>query len=216
MPKFDRIKSYVNTYTGIRLLFKRRFAILQRLFKKDLMILAKTKNPDYVDNAKLYTVMLQYRNACRAAEEKHEEKPRIPEYVGECIWLIARGLAKKSNFANYTAHWKEEMIADGVENCIMYGVDRFDPDKFNKPFAYFTQIIKWAFLRRIQKEKTQQVIKLKNKQNFQLQEQLESNYYMPDMNDDCAHIIQDYEEAILKKKKKDKERALLEEFENNE
>ena len=52
------------------------------------------------------------------------------------------------------------MIGDGIENCVQY-IHNFDPEKSNNPFAYFTQIIYYAFLRRIQKEKKQLEIKTK-------------------------------------------------------
>ena len=52
------------------------------------------------------------------------------------------------------------MICDGIENCLQY-IDNFDPSKSTNPFAYFTQIIYYAFLRRIQKEKKQ--LDIKNK-----------------------------------------------------
>ena len=52
------------------------------------------------------------------------------------------------------------MISDGIENCLQY-LDNFNPEKSNNPFAYFTQIIYYAFVRRIQKEKKQVVIKHK-------------------------------------------------------
>ena len=54
--------------------------------------------------------------------------------------------------------YKDDMICDGIENCIQY-VDNFDPTKGTKPFAYFTQIVYYAFLRRIAKEKRQMDIK---------------------------------------------------------
>ena len=47
------------------------------------------------------------------------------------------------------------MISDGIENCLQY-LDNFNPEKSNNPFAYFTQIIYYAFVRRIQKEKNKQ------------------------------------------------------------
>jgi hypothetical protein len=71
---------------------------------------------------------------------------------------IAENLAKKPNFANYP--FKEEMIGDAVENCMMYTTN-FDPSKSKNPFAFFTQIIFYAFLRRIQKEKKHLYIKMK-------------------------------------------------------
>jgi len=52
------------------------------------------------------------------------------------------------------------MICDGIENCVQY-IHNFDPEKSQNPFAYFTQIIHYAFLRRIQKEKKQ--LEIKNK-----------------------------------------------------
>lgn len=48
--------------------------------------------------------------------------------------------------------FKDDMICDGVENCIQY-IDNFDVERTN-PFAYFTQIVYYAFLRRIAKEKS--------------------------------------------------------------
>ena len=52
------------------------------------------------------------------------------------------------------------MISDGIENCLQY-LDNFNPAKSTNPFAYFTQIIYYAFVRRIQKEKKQTIIKQK-------------------------------------------------------
>lgn len=116
----------------------------------------------YVNNKSLYTEMVKYRQRYLESLENGEERPRIPEYVGLCIFQIATRLATKPNFYNYS--YKDEMISDGIENCINY-IHNFDPDKSNNPFAYFTQIIYYAFLRRIQKEKKQQYIKHKTLEN---------------------------------------------------
>ena len=56
---------------------------------------------------------------------------------------IANHLSFKPNFVNYM--FKEDMISDGIENCVQY-VHNFDPEKSQNPFAYFTQIIHYAFL----------------------------------------------------------------------
>jgi len=52
------------------------------------------------------------------------------------------------------------MISDGIENCLQY-MSNFNPEKSSNPFAYFTQIIYYAFIRRIQKEKKQMQVKAK-------------------------------------------------------
>ena len=112
----------------------------------------------YVNNKDFLAAMIKYRGLVQEATEKEKERPIVPTYVGECIMKIATHLARKPNFVNYT--FKEEMISDGSENCLQY-IDNFNPDKSNNPFAYFTQIIYFAFLRRIQKEKKNLFVKFK-------------------------------------------------------
>lgn len=87
-----------------------------------------------------------------------DTKPPIPRYIGECFLKIANHLSFKPNFVNYM--FKEEMISDGIENSVQY-IHNFDPDKSQNPFAYFTQIIHYAFIRRINKEKKQMEIRNK-------------------------------------------------------
>ena len=113
---------------------------------------------EYVNNLAFLQAIVEYKAAVIEAENAGDPKPRIPEYVGECILKIATHLSSKPNFINYT--YKDDMISDGIENCIMY-FDNFDPAKSSNPFAYFTQIIWYAFIRRIQKEKKQMLIKSK-------------------------------------------------------
>lgn len=119
----------------------------------------KKPRVNYVDNKRLYGEMIHFINGCRAAEQEGDQRPKVPEYIGECIFKIATKLATKPNFASYT--YKDEMISDGIEVCIRY-IHNFDPEKSTNPFAYFTQIIYYAFLQRIQKEKKQAYIKAKS------------------------------------------------------
>lgn len=119
----------------------------------------------YVDNKQLFQVIVEYKASVAEAKANDKSKPIIPNYVGECILLIARRLSTKPNFVNYS--YRDEMISDGIENCISY-FDNFDPEKSTNPFAYFTQIIYFAFLRRIQKEKKQTYIKHKTTENSML------------------------------------------------
>lgn len=123
----------------------------------------------YVDNKKLYTEMVVYINRCNEAKEKGEPRPRVPNYIGYCILQISNRLATRPNFVGYS--YKDEMISDGVENCLTY-LHNFNPDKSTNPFAYFTQIIYYAFLRRIQKEKKQAYIKHKSFEHAFMNNQL--------------------------------------------
>ena len=130
----------------------------------------------YVNNADFLKALIEYRAQKVKAEEEGKEKPIVSNYIGECILKIATHLSYKPNFINYS--YRDDMILDGVENCIQY-IDNFDPTKSNNPFSYFTQIIYYAFLRRIAKEKKQSYIKGKLLQNmpfeaFELQEHEEA------------------------------------------
>ena len=105
----------------------------------------------------LYAIVA-YKKSIKDAEEAGEPKPRITNYLGECFLKIATHLSYKPNFVNYM--FKDDMICDGIENCVQY-INNFNPEKSTNPFAYFTQIIHYAFLRRIQKEKKQLEIRQK-------------------------------------------------------
>jgi DNA-directed RNA polymerase specialized sigma subunit len=120
--------------------------------------LAKVKPIHYVDNEKFLKEMIIYKRGFDEAKEKGELSPMISEYLGECFMKIAQRLSFRPNFINYA--FKDDMISDGIENCIQY-IKNFNPEKSSNPFAYFTQIIYYAFIRRIQKEKKQLYIKYK-------------------------------------------------------
>jgi DNA-directed RNA polymerase specialized sigma subunit len=126
------------------------------------MAKAKKNENHYVDNKEFYAEMVKWKKECNKAQKKGNPNPPATDYIGECFLKIAEGVAKKPNFAGYT--YIEDMIGDGIENCILYAAN-FDPDKSKNPFAYFTQIIYFAFLRRISKEKKQAILK------YQLYEQ---------------------------------------------
>jgi DNA-directed RNA polymerase specialized sigma subunit len=118
----------------------------------------RRRSEHYVNNKEFLIAIVEYKAMVRRAAEKGEPKPRITNYLGECFLKIATHLSYKPNFVNYM--FKDDMICDGIENCVQY-INNFDPEKSSNPFAYFTQIIHYAFLRRIQKEKKQLEIKSK-------------------------------------------------------
>jgi len=119
---------------------------------------SKKSKEHYVNNKEFLAAMIEYKDSVSEAEIAGKERPRVSPYIGECLMKIAVHLSHKPNFINYT--FKEEMISDGIENCLQY-IDNFNPEKSQNPFAYFTQIIYYAFLRRIQKEKKQLYTKYK-------------------------------------------------------
>ena len=118
--------------------------------------MAEKKKVHYVDNKKFLAAIVERKEQIKEAEGVGDPKPQITNYLGECILKISNHLSYRPNFINYT--YKEEMISDGIENSLQY-IDNFDPEKSKNPFAYFTQIIYFAFIRRITKEKKQQKIK---------------------------------------------------------
>ena len=122
-----------------------------------LYIMRKTtKKEHYVNNKEFLQAMIEYRKMVNKAKRNKQPKPPVTDYIGSCFLKIANHLSYRPNFINYT--FRDDMISDGIENCLQY-LDNFNPKTSNNPFAYFTQIIYYAFVRRIQKEKKQVTIK---------------------------------------------------------
>lgn len=164
--------------------------------------MSKTKH--YVNNADFLQALIEYKQNCQIAREENREEPIVPNYIGECFLKIAEHLSRKPNFISYS--FREEMICDGIENCIMY-FRNFDPTKSTNPFAYFTQIIYFAFLRRIQKEKKQLYVKYKATEQFgildeaELFEDSDGNVKQFVLYDNISEFIQTFEEKKKAKKK---------------
>lgn len=136
----------------------------------------------YVDNTKLYESFVEWYAQREEAARNGKEEPQPPRYISECIMLIPKHLVSKGNFAGYT--FKDEMISDAIENIVQY-YRNFDPTKSKNPFAYFTQIAYYAFVRRILRERRQAYIKHKLIQNsdifdnFSTQEHDDKEYHVP-------------------------------------
>lgn len=170
----------------------------------------------YVNNAEMLEAIKQYKANLKEARANGLEDPRIPEYLGACILKIATRLSHKANFINYS--YRDDMILDGIENCIQC-MNSFDPDKSSNPFSYFTQVIYFAFLRRIAKEKKQSYIKGKL-----IQEMAFDTFELQDHDDDgdfknaYASFMQansTFDDSFIKnkeKKKKVKDEQSLENF----
>jgi len=129
----------------------------------------KAKSAHYVNNKDFYAAMKEWKDAVNVAEAEGLPKPQCSNYLGECFVKISNHLAYKANFVNYT--FRDEMILDGIENCLRYA-DRFNPDKYDNPFAYFTQIAYFSMVRRIKREAKQTETKMKYLQSVDLEQLL--------------------------------------------
>jgi hypothetical protein len=165
--------------------------------------MTKTKSNHYVNNTDFLNALIEYKKQCEAAKTEGKPDPRIPNYIGECFLKIAQHLSTKPNFAMYPC--RDEMVSDGVENCLMY-FRNFDPEKSANPFAYFTQIIYYAFLRRIQKEKKQLYVKYKATERVIIHdgehmfEDHDGNMKPIELYENISEFIHNFEEARKKKK----------------
>jgi hypothetical protein len=165
--------------------------------------MSEKKPKHYINNADFLAALVEYRKLCDDAKSNGKEDPRIPNYIGECFLKIAEHLSRKPNFISYS--FRDEMISDGIENCLMY-FRNFDPTKSSNPFAYFTQIIYFAFLRRIMKEKKQLYVKYKATQQYgildeyEMYEDSEGHMKQFQMYDNISEFIHNFEESKRKKK----------------
>jgi hypothetical protein len=165
------------------------------------------KTNHYINNPDFLKALIEYKTKCSEAEQNKKPDPPIPNYIGECFLKIADHLSRKPNFVSYS--FRDEMIADGIENCLMY-FRNFDETKSKNPFAYFTQIIYYAFLRRIQKEKKQLYVKYKATEQFGIFDEMEmfedenGNMRQFQLYDNISEFIHTFEEAKEKKKNKNK------------
>jgi len=152
---------------------------------------------NYINNKEFYALLQQFKADCSEAEKNNQPAPRVPEDIGKCFMMIATKLATKANFSGYT--YKDEMICDALENCVV-AVHSFNPEKSKNPFAYFTQIIWYAFLRRIEKEKKQTYVKYKSLEQLVVDAEL--------LDDEGSDAYKNYDIANEKMK------PIIDKFEN--
>ena len=188
----------------------------------------KTKpqdKPHYVNNKEFSLAVVDYCNRLQKAQKQKSKKiPVIDNYIAECFLKIAEGLSHKSNFIRYT--YREEMVMDAVENCLKaiknYDIETATRTGTPNAFAYFTQIAWYAFLRRIDKEKKQQDIKLKYMANIEY-EDLVDNENSTEQSDEAGQFLVDtlrqkidniksvdryWKDVVTEEKKKRKRRAV--------
>ena len=183
--------------------------------------MAKKAKKNYVNNAEFLSAMVEYKTKVKECEECGDPAPRIPNYIGECLYQIANRLSYKPNFINYS--YREDMISDGLENAVLC-INNFDPEKSKNPFAYFTQVIYFAFIRRIQKEKRQMYVKHKVIENSVIQGTAVTSSesagdaggpaYIDLNNDYMNDFVSNYEKTMEEKRKANAVRAKKKGLEN--
>ena len=181
--------------------------------------------PQYVNNKEFSLAVVDYcEKVDKAKKQKSKKTPIVPNYIAECFLKIAEGLSHKSNFIRYT--YREEMVMDAVENCLKaiknYDIETATRTGTPNAFAYFTQIAWYAFLRRIDKEKKQQDIKLKYMANIDY-EDLVDNENSTEQSDEAGQFLVDtlrqkiddiksvdryWKDVVTEEKKKRKRRAV--------
>lgn len=173
------------------------------------MSTTEVKN-EYVNNQQFLAALIEYNKKKIDAENSGSTPPRMSNYLGQCIQLIATRLSYNKNFVNYM--FREDMVGDGIENGIR-AVDSFDPEKSNNPFGYFTRVIYFAFLRRIEKEKKELYTKFKRLESMGTigdengSDTTEFNTQLGGDNDYRDEFIRKYETKLKEKKLKAKDRS---------
>lgn len=183
--------------------------------------MSSEKSTHYVDNAQFYKAIKEHKRKFNKAKREKTDPPLVSNYIGDCLLKIAKHLSYSPNFINYT--FKEEMISDALENCLLY-FNNFNPRKSKNPFAYFTQITYYAFVRRINREQMVQYTKYKYMSNKTDMDKIKSELYsdMGDIDSDTRtnilnnvsfydninEFILNFETKKEKKRKKQKKRNL--------
>jgi hypothetical protein len=144
------------------------------------------KPVNYVSNDEFYAEISSYHQSVSEASLLGKPKPRIPTSIGQKILLICERLSYSRNFIVYG--FRDEMVSDAVLNCIQR-IDNFDPKISTNPFAYFTQLAWFAFVRRIQIEKSEKNVAIEYTVNNYLLELVQMSGDKP-MEDDehCVDI----------------------------
>lgn len=160
------------------------------------------KSNYYINNKLLQEEMIKYQNSLKEAKDQGKPEPKANDYIGKSLVDIATRYANKGKFFMYSKGWHDEMILDGIENCIKYGLKNYNPEKYSNPLAYFTEIIHWSFIRRIKREKKEQYKKLKCQVENELLIKLNSNKYINAENEIADNLIKDFEIKMIEEKNK--------------
>lgn len=157
----------------------------------------KVRKKNYVNNRDFFNALVDYYKVL----ETNPEAP-IPSYIGECLSMMANKYSTKPSFSGYS--FRDEMIGDALENCFKY-LNKFNPEKGENPFAYFTMTIHNAFIRRIKEEERERYVKIKNMRRTMSEDEIASFYgggKSYDTNEITSEFVRKFEEKNLTSSKK--------------
>lgn len=87
----------------------------------------------YINNKEFYDEIVEYFETL-----KTDPNAGIPEAIWIKFHKLTQRIAMLPKFSGYT--YKEEFISDALLLCAMK-IDKFNPEKSQNPFAFFTQVI---------------------------------------------------------------------------
>lgn len=99
----------------------------------------------YVRNADLLPAVIEAK-----------ELGRVTQRLSDLFWKIAENYSRKHNFIRYS--YRDDMVGAAVANLCQNAL-KFDHNKYNNPFAYYTTAIHNSFLQFIADEKKHAVIR---------------------------------------------------------
>lgn len=164
----------------------------------------------YVDNQQFYKDIVKFREECDRNRKMGLPRPNIPQEIVDNIILISTHLAYRPNFSGYT--FRDDMVHAGIENCVRY-IENFDPEKSQNPFAYFTSVCWYAFVRLIKESKKQSIIKGKLMMNYthddalEIDSDVDARSVFQDMRDQMSTYIEAADQFDKKQAAKEAERA---------
>lgn len=121
----------------------------------------KNAKEGYVNNKELQAAFVIYWEKKKLTLAAGLPHPPLSDTIGKAILDIAYRRTYSKNFIGYTQSWKEEMVDDAIETCVKYA-HNYNPEKYNNPFAYITQLVTNAIIQRIKIEKMHTYIKYKS------------------------------------------------------
>jgi hypothetical protein len=154
--------------------------------------MAAVRSKDYINNKEFFNAILDWYASGK-------ENP--PDFLVKAIIQICERLGSKNNFRGYS--WLDDMISAAKEVCyIALKNKKFNPERTQNPFAYFSMIAHNEFVKTINTEKKESYLKHKALSFHELELVLNSIPFEPSEMDGSGRIESLIEKFESKKTKK--------------